>query len=218
MADIKRLSGPVLFFVAFILMLVASVSVPFFKTVDIVHTTTSAGGVQIEKDSFGIWGICVSVLNTNLCQDLGHGYSAARFSFSSGKLAVGVKSSWTRGLVLHPIATAVVFVTFVTSIVVPNQRTTIITGSIGALLTLITLAIDIAFNILTRNAVDKLTNAASTSFGPGFYLTLVGFVATIAGVVLVYIRRRGEDDAWDSIDSSSISLNFLKKPLSRFKN
>lgn len=86
------------------------------------------------------------------------------------------------------IATAIVFVAFVTSIVVANQlwvyfringwgrqklkqlpRITILIGAVGALVTLIAIAIDIAFNILTRHAVDKITDLASTSFGPGKY-------------------------------------------------
>lgn len=44
---------------------------------------------------------------------------------------------------------------------------TILVGAAGALVSLIAIAIDIAFNILTRHAVDKITGSASTSFGPG---------------------------------------------------
>lgn len=116
------------------------------------------------------------------------------------------------------------------------SRATVLVGSIGALVTLIAIAIDIAFLLLTRHAIDEITGSASTSFGAGkydcsyrqllvltttlstgFWLTLVGFLATTGATVLLFIHRRESNDSWDS-DPGSFSLGFLKNPLSRFRN
>ncbi|GJJ09237.1 hypothetical protein Clacol_003459 [Clathrus columnatus] len=226
MSPIHRPAGIFLLFSAFVLLLVASVSTPFFQPVDIVHTTQSINTNSergTEEVRYGIWGACRTATGSStitVCQHLGHGYSTtnnpllAFFDLNSEDTKfTGVNSSWTKGLPVHVVAAIIVFISFVCSFLTKPLITILVAG-IGAVVTLIAIAIDIAFNILTRHAVDEITNSASTSFGPGFWLTLVAFVITIGGSVLLFLHRR-EDDAWDS---EAFSLDFIKKPLSRFKN
>lgn len=119
------------------------------------------------------------------------------FLFSQGyayQATVGgytVGSSWTRGLVIHPIAAAVILVALLLSF--STHLTVVLVASLvsflGCLMTLIVFAIDIALFAYVKGQMGNI--GGSTMPGPAFWMTLVVLVLTaVAGCIVCFGRRR----------------------------
>jgi hypothetical protein len=82
---------------------------------------------------------------------------------------VEVRSSWTRGLAVHPVAAAVSFVALLLSLSTHLTVTLLasLMSFLAALITLIAFAIDIALLALVRHEMDNLDDRARTITGPG---------------------------------------------------
>lgn len=82
-------------------------------------------------------------------------------------------ASWTRGLIIHPIATIVIFLAFLLSF--STHLTVLLVASLfsflGALFTLIVFAIDIALFVRVKAQMHDI--GGSTKPGPAFWMTLV---------------------------------------------
>ncbi|KAG8800878.1 hypothetical protein FRC16_001857 [Serendipita sp. 398] len=102
-----------------------------------------------------------------------------------------VDKSWTRGLVIHPIATAAIFVAWLLSFSTHLTVTLIasLVSFLGATLTLIVFAIDIALYARVKARMNNI--GGKTNAGPAFWMTLVVLVlATVSGCVVCFGRRR----------------------------
>ncbi|KAF4612310.1 hypothetical protein D9613_003702 [Agrocybe pediades] len=173
--------GIVFLAIALILSFLVSISLPFLPALDIVRThfgSTSAGGQQgrdIGQLRLGVWSACVydAADGSRTCLPSHHGYSIPISSTTSGGASSTIKSSWTRGLAVHPVATGVTFVAFLLSFSTHLTVTLLasIVSFLAAALTLIAFAIDIALFVLVRNAMNKLDIGANTDTAPGTYLS-----------------------------------------------
>lgn len=96
-----------------------------------------------------------------------HGYSIP-ISSADGASST-IKASWTRGLAVHPVATAVTFVALLLSFSTHITMTLLasIVSFLAAALTLIAFAIDIALFVLVRHAMNNLNIGANTDTAPG---------------------------------------------------
>jgi hypothetical protein len=107
-----------------------------------------------------------------------------------------VAKSWTRGLVIHPIATAIILIAWLLSF--SDHLTVMLMSSLfsflGALFTLIVFAIDIALFANIRAKMDNIGGKVNP--GPAFWMTLVVLVLTnVAGCVVCFGRRRRRTDS-----------------------
>jgi hypothetical protein len=189
----------VLFLVcALVLSFLVSVSLPFLPAMDIVRThfgggQVQAGSVGIEQVRFGIWSACYyDQKDDRTCLPSAHAYS---FEITNPKQTVTafIDSSWTRGLAVHPVATAVTFLALLLSLSTHITVTLIasLMSFLAALLTLIAFAIDIALFALVKHEMNKLEIGASTITAPGFWMTFVAFILLLlAGCTVCFGRRR----------------------------
>jgi len=143
---------------------------------------------------FGIWAYCDETTSNSdmTCVRTGHGYSVTITGGNRSSVTIG--SSWTRGLAVHPVATAVTFVAFILSLSTHITATLLasIVSFLAALLTLIAFAIDIALFAFVKHEMKKLDGVSpNTLTGPGFWLTFVSFILLLlAGCTVCFGRRR----------------------------
>ncbi|OJA12572.1 hypothetical protein AZE42_04948 [Rhizopogon vesiculosus] len=168
------ISGVLFLFCAFVLLFLVSISLPYFQAMDItrVHATGqfSSGSQTITELRLGIWGYCIDENSGRTCYNTGHGYSLTLQNSQGGQVTIG--SSWTRGLAVHPVATALAFIALVMSF---SQHITITLVSslvyfLTALLTGIAFAIDIVLYAYVTYEMGNLTSNESiiTRPGPGW--------------------------------------------------
>jgi len=188
--------------VAFILSLLTALSLPYVLPFDIARVTFQGNAAKATNDDasearLGIWGYCYEAARSGqwVCINTGHAYS-----FSIGGVTIG--SSWTRGLLIHPIATAVTFAALVMSLI-PSVFIMLLgalTSWLAALLTLIAFFCDIALFAYFKNKMNDINGAQpDTKPGPGFWMTFVTFfVLCFAGCAVLFGRKkeryiRGDD-------------------------
>jgi hypothetical protein len=194
MARHHLIPGAVLLGICFILSLLVSISVPYVRAFDIVRTTFgTAGGVGTDNDHavafrWGIWGDCAQLAQSGdwSCTSTGYAYDTVIGGQDVGK-------SWTRGLVIHPIATAVILIAWCLSFSTHLTVTLVasLVSFLGALFTLIVFAIDIALFVRVKAKMNNI--GGHTTPGPAFWMTLVTLVLlTIAGCIVCFGRRRAK--------------------------
>ncbi|RDB17497.1 hypothetical protein Hypma_000993 [Hypsizygus marmoreus] len=223
MARIFCIPGIILLFAAFVLSFLTSISLPYLTGLDIARTHFGNGVLESGSEGmtelrFGIWAPCFYDQDEQrTCFKAGHGYKIS-ISNQDKTANVIIGSSWTRGLAVHPVATAVIFVALLLSI---SQHVTItliasLTSFLAALLTLIAFAIDIALFAYLKHQVNKLPNVqAKTSPGAGFWMTFVSFILLLlAGCTVCFGRRRDRMSGATAYPTMSTK----KRPfLSRFR-
>jgi len=185
---------------AFVLLFIVSVSLPFLTAMDItrVHfngkVSTSSATESFSQLRFGIWAFCGQTTSNSdtTCIKTGHGYSVTVTGGSNSSVTIG--SAWTRGLAVHPVATAVAFVALLLSF--SSHITVTLLASIvsflAALLTLIAFAIDIALYAFVKHEMRKLVGVGpNTLTGPGFWLVFASFILLmLASCTVCFGRRR----------------------------
>jgi hypothetical protein len=182
-----------------VLSFLVSISLPFLPALDIVRTNygNNDGVVlagNLKQVRYGIWAPCAyDTEGSRTCLKSHHGYEVAVGNpLDTSKVAI-TKSSWTRGLAVHPVATAAIFIAFLLSFSTHITVTLMssIMSFLAALLTLIAFAIDIALFILVRRANNKLGINANTDTSAAFWMTLVVFILLVmAGCTVCFGRRR----------------------------
>lgn len=198
--------GAVLLGIAFLLSLLTAISLPYVREFDIARVTfqgntAKASSGDAREARLGIWGYCYESAKSSewLCVNTGHAYT---FAVQTPTASVTIGSSWTRGLVIHAIATIVTFVALVMSLI-PNVFAMLLgalTAWLAALLTLIAFFCDIALFAYFKNKMNDIGDAQpSTNPGPGFWMTFVTFfLLCFAGCAVLFGRKkerrlRGDD-------------------------
>jgi hypothetical protein len=189
--------GIVLLFVALALSFIVSISLPFLPALDIARTTfdTGKGADGVGEVRFGIWSHCEYDADSGArtCAKEGHGYSVTLRSPTDADSSVTIGSSWTRGLAIHPVATAAIFVAFLLSFSTHITVTLIssLISFLAALLTLIAFAVDIALFVYVKKKMHDLGVGERTRTGAGFWITFVTFILLLlAGCTVCFGRRR----------------------------
>jgi len=199
MARIFCIPGIVLLTICIVLSFLVSLSLPYLRDLDIVHVNlvgiASSGNAQaISNVRFGIWSYCTTQASNGdvTCIPNQVGYSAS-FSAAGGG-GVNITADWTRGLLLHPIATF--FVLFAWLLSFSQHFTVTLIASLmsftAAGFMLIALAIDIALFVHVRNEFASVPGVADdTSAGARLWITLaVLLLLLISGFIVCFGRRR----------------------------
>lgn len=105
-----------------------------------------------------------------------HSLLAAKSPVNSN--TVQVRSAWTRGLAIHPVAAGVSFVALLLGLSTHITITLLasLISFLAALITAIAFAVDIALLALVRHEMNNLDIGANTNAGPGtsFYNFILG--------------------------------------------
>jgi len=221
-----RFLNPILFFLAFILLLLVSVSLPIAKslkwftltanlTTGGITSTGVAGGV-----SFGNWGWCTTPL---VVEVLG-------FSHSTPGECSNVKLGWTidqrlvnlldlqdlenavhegltAALVLNPLACGFVFVTFLIALWFAFRQTRLSAfigvgfAMLASLFATIAFIIDIVAMKIIKHNVEKASSDFHVTYGSTTWLALVAMILTWIGTFSLCFhgirgRREKRKDAY----------------------
>jgi len=194
---------PILF-CALVLSFLVSISVPYIIDFDAVRvifggtgaTSTSSGGPvgAVNQIRLGIWGYCSRGVANGKTDCVHNGLAYSILVDGANGVSETIKPSWTRGLVMSPVATGFIFLAFVLSF--SEHLGLLLIASLlsfmGALCTIIWMAIDIALFLYVRNKVKKLGVTQNTNFGDGFWMSLAVLILTLVAGLLVCLGRRRE--------------------------
>ncbi|CAO1621029.1 unnamed protein product [Parajaminaea phylloscopi] len=228
-------------FVAFVLLLLVTISVPLTFHASspfyIVGATNLGGlrditgnGANPDRNltglRAGLWGYCTKGANDtsySYCSDNNHQYNftlapPAGQQDSAAYSSRQVKTSWTRGLVVAVVAFVFTIIGLILS--VPPHLAVQLGAAIWLLLTLllalIAFVIQIVFFIYVRQRIHDLNNKASISPGPAFYLTLISLPLLLFSALTVACgwqrERKGGSDSYEYGGGSSGLLARVKKP------
>ncbi|TRM63190.1 SUR7/PalI family-domain-containing protein [Schizophyllum amplum] len=164
-AHVPRLlhPGDLFLFAALVLNFLVSISLPYLTALDVARATfktdAHVGGVNAAREvRFGVWASCVYADDgTKTCLKAGPAYSVG-FEDPDQDVNVVIGPSWTRGLVVHPIATGITFLALLCSfsLHIAVSLVASLLSFLAALLTLVAFAIDIALFVYVKHQADKL--------------------------------------------------------------
>ncbi|KAF8902043.1 hypothetical protein CPB84DRAFT_1814993 [Gymnopilus junonius] len=163
---------PVLLFIAFLLLLLVSLSVPIIRTVYLFKLSANAtssllrGGVT-GTVKFGLWGYCTSAV------DVSHATEVQNL----------ISRTTTAALVLHPIACGLTFLTLLTSLFILRRGSngtsrspsllTVVLGNLAAFFTTLVFLIDLIFVAVARKHVHNATHGElDLVWGNSVWMTL----------------------------------------------
>ncbi|KAH7103674.1 hypothetical protein BKA62DRAFT_696139 [Auriculariales sp. MPI-PUGE-AT-0066] len=200
--------GIVILALALVCGILASISLPYLPALEVSKTkfrstgiTTSNSNDVISELRTGIWSYCWYAASSGdrTCRDSGYAYSFDMHGTNNAMLTI--KSQWTRGLVITPIATAVAAVAFLLSFSTHLTVTLVasLTSFLAATLMMIAFICDIALYAWVKAKMNNLGVEVDTKTGAGFWLTFASMILlTIAGCTVCFGRRRDQRLGSDS--------------------
>jgi len=190
--------------VAFLLFLLVGLSLTIIKPIFLFSIRSTA--IELRPSSiatelrFGVWGVCASGQldpNSEICFGPKIGYSVSSFvdlnkaGISTDIVAV-VESALFVVLVLHPVSAGLALLSLICSLFLASQAFSIFTlilTIINALVSTVSMAIDLALVLVARSRVPSLgTFSIAIDFGNGVWMTVTGVILTWIGVVLLSAR------------------------------
>lgn len=198
---------PLLLFIAFLLLLLLSLSVPIIKTIYLFHLSVRASSSLLHSGvtagvKFGVWGYCTDNTDTSVfginhssnghCSKPSLGYtfddSIAEALHVSG-LENLISHTLTAALVLHPVACALTFISLIVSLSMLRRGydgtvsrissiVTLVFTSLAAIITTIVFLIDVSFVAIVHNKVKKDTdNDLQLNWGNAVWMVLGAAIA-----------------------------------------
>ncbi|KAF8888463.1 hypothetical protein CPB84DRAFT_1849585 [Gymnopilus junonius] len=194
---------------AFVLSFLVSISLPFLTAIDVVRVHIGNNQQKVVFGStelrLGIWSACSYDTNGHR-----HGYMVPVGNLITHKTGT-ISSAWTRGLAVHPVATAVTFAALVLALTAHTLWASLI-AFLSALLTLIAFAIDIALFALVDHEMKKvLDGGVNTNTAPAFWMTFVTLILLLLAGCAVFLGHRGDrSSGGSSYPMASIFSRFRK--------
>ncbi|KAL4244957.1 pH-response regulator palI/RIM9 [Abortiporus biennis] len=215
------LSAFILHFIAFLLFLLVSLSIPIIKSLYLFiidfKTRPNQPPTTIATDiRFGVWGFCASNVfdlptiftNDGRCTPTHLGYTVPEdlLDLTGFPEAAGaVVKALTVLLVLHPVCAILAFLAMFTSLFLSSKAMTIISLILSIALALVAgavFAVDLAIEIIARNDIAPLVGpTVIVGWGNAVWLALIGVALTWVSVILLSIvscrccgyRKRKDD-------------------------
>ncbi|TFK76543.1 hypothetical protein BDN72DRAFT_831120 [Pluteus cervinus] len=206
-------------FLAFLLLLLVSVSVPITKSIFLFRLTADVGSDFLSTNAhgsvkFGLWGYCLSAIDfsvlafehstTASCSDVHLGYTfddTIASALHVSKYEHLISRVTTAALVIHPISAALSFLALVFSLLLFRagskhyvKRCTLaclVTASIAAVLGTIVFIVDAALIATIRHELAHITdNVLSLGWGSAVWLTLAAVMALWGAVITTSFALR----------------------------
>ncbi|KAF9478567.1 hypothetical protein BDN70DRAFT_933278 [Pholiota conissans] len=190
MAQTSSIPGTALIAAALILSLLVTLSLPFLPGLDIARVTVDIEGYESDQ-RMGIWSSCMYyTTGIHTCGPREPGYEMEVYNVLNPSSSEVITSAWTRGLVLHPIATAFILIAFLASLFVSNVIALLAT-SFATCIASTAFILDIVLYAHLHSIVKDANFGAAASTSAGFWLSFASVVfLAIAGVVFHFARRR----------------------------
>lgn len=194
--------GTFLIFAATVLLLVVSLSAPVWNTLAFLKVNIPGGSQTI---SYGNWGYCVLQHGGDQCSGRSIGYDIGRIterldSVTMGSSTATATHNLSRALILHPIACAVAFLSFLTALA--SHRIGFLFSSliafVATVITLVALIIDfVNFGTIHHHVNGSDGPGHGAHWSTAIWLVVAAFILLVLGSVTVICgcftdrRRRG---------------------------
>jgi len=194
------LPGTIFLIIGFAAGFLASISLPWLPALEVARTnfnTELLPSDTIKQARLGVWAGCGYTKNDKKeCTPTGHAYNFGVLLLDKGGEERIVKSSWTRGLVVTPVATGVAFLALIFALIPGGAWGLIASGTafLASFIMLLAFIIDIVLLLHQKSVFD--IPGAHTSAGAGFWLTFISLIfLLVAGctVCIGHRRSKGED-------------------------
>ncbi|TFK42679.1 actin cortical patch SUR7/pH-response regulator pali [Crucibulum laeve] len=198
--------APLLIFIAFILLLLVSLSAPIIKSIFLFRLAANVSSGLLNsnangKVNFGVWGYCVSAIQVSVAgfdRSRGAQCSGTHLGYTIDETIASVLNAddirnvlsrtTTAALVIHPIACGLTFLTFIISLFILRRGSngtsrlpsllTLGVGLTAALLTTVVFLIDVIFVAVVRHRVRDASDGNLTlTWGNAVWMTLGATVA-----------------------------------------
>ncbi|WVN87614.1 uncharacterized protein L203_102797 [Cryptococcus depauperatus CBS 7841] len=188
--------GSLLLLVATVLLLVTSISTPVIHNISFLDIKSGNS-----KATFGVFGYCSNIIGKDQCSSRHLGYDIARVTGTLTNHSYINKSldGATKALVLHPIATAIAFLSFLIAIGSDHigYLCAALVAFVAFLVSLVAMALDFAIFGIIRHEINSNTSA-SASFSAAIWLTLAATIILFFSTFIVCFscctnRRRVRD-------------------------
>jgi len=202
---------PVLVLIAFILLLLVSLSAPIIKSIYLFRLSASVSSSLFRSGAnasvnFGVWGYCISAIKVVVaginrskdgrCSKAHLGYtidSTVADVLNADELLDLISRTTTGVLVLHPLAAGLAFLTLLISIFILRHGSngtsrlpsfiTLGVGSLTAFVTTLVFLIDVILVAIIRKRVRKATDGeVDLVWGSAVWMTLGAAVALWASI------------------------------------
>ncbi|KAI0375035.1 pali-domain-containing protein [Pilatotrama ljubarskyi] len=203
---------PFFLFVAFLLLLLVSLSLPIIKSIFLFQLTANTSASFLDSSAsgqarFGVWGYCTSAVTVEVVginHETAGQCSATRLGYQfdsnvANALHVSgfsdtISRSLSAVLVLHPIACALTFLALVTSLFITSRRsqyisrpaalTTLGIALLAAIITTIIFLIDVIFVAVVRHRInDESHGVLQLSWGNAVWMALGATIALWGAIV-----------------------------------
>ncbi|KAI0673087.1 pali-domain-containing protein [Trametes maxima] len=190
---------PLLLFVAFLLLLLVSLSLPIVKSIFLFRLAANSsasflGSSATGQARFGVWGYCTSAITIDARLGYQFDPTVARALHVNG-FTNTISRTLSAVLVLHPIACALTFLALVASLFITRRRsphtisrpaalTTLGLGLLAAVVTTIIFLVDVIFVAVIRHRInDESHGVLQLSWGNAVWLALGATIALWGAVV-----------------------------------
>ncbi|KAH9925649.1 uncharacterized protein BXZ73DRAFT_103182 [Epithele typhae] len=189
-ARMFHIPGIIFLFVAFVLLFLVSVSLPFINALDFVRSISPTAALLA-----GCW---YENTGNAVCSSASNAYNTVIFANNNKKDFITIAPSWTRGSPSTPsVPTGVTFIAFLLSLSAHVKMTLLasLTSFLAATLTLIAFAVDIASSCSSSTRWASSTGRSQHRHR-GRVLAHVRRLppALLRGCTVCFGRRRGRDD------------------------
>jgi len=197
---------PLLLFIAFLLLLLVSVSVPIAKSIYLFKFIANVSSSLLHSGAsgsvkFGVWGYCFSGVDVSVLgstHDSAGSCSKAHLGYTFDQTVANalhvsglenlISRTLTAALVLNPVACGLTFLALVISLAMHKRGTegssrfasllTLIIASLTGLITTIVFIIDVAFVASVHNKLKKDTSGdLQLNYGNAVWMVLGAAVA-----------------------------------------
>ncbi|ORY90620.1 hypothetical protein BCR35DRAFT_299161 [Leucosporidium creatinivorum] len=176
--------GTFLLLISFGLLLATTLSAPVTR-IGLLKVFSPTEGDLV----FGVFGYCQIISGADdVCSKASMSYSitdALNIAYSNTFINLSINKA-TYGLILHPISAGVTLLAFI--IAALSHRFGFVFAAVIAavawLLTIVTLALDLAIFLPTRNKI--IDAGGSVSYGVGIYCTLAAAVVLFLGAICTF--------------------------------
>ncbi|KIM49221.1 hypothetical protein M413DRAFT_438387 [Hebeloma cylindrosporum] len=203
---------PVLLLIAFILLLLVSLSAPIIKSIYLFRLSANVSSTLFRSGAsasvnFGVWGYCISAIKVAVagisrskdgrCSKAHLGYtidSTVADALNADGLLDLISRTTTAALVLHPLAAGLTFLTLLISLFILKRGSngtsrlpsfvTLAIGSLAAFLTTVVFLIDVILVAVIRKRVRKATDGdIDLVWGNAVWMVLGAAVASWASMM-----------------------------------
>ncbi|OCH95027.1 pali-domain-containing protein [Obba rivulosa] len=203
---------PVFLFIAFLLELLVSLSVPVIKSIYLFRLSVNASISLLDTSAsgsvkFGVWGYCISAVDVSIigndhdvnarCSKTALGYTfddTIASALHVSNLGNSISHAVSAALVMHPIACGLTFTALLSSLFMIRWRSndishsvsiaTLIGGLSAAVLTTVAFLVDVLFVATVRYNIDSESHGIlDLAWGNAVWMMLGATIALWISIV-----------------------------------